>query len=122
MSEEKIKKERRLKRQERSRLKIIGLARQGKKPRLSVFRSNKYFYAQIIDDIKGITLISVNENELGEKAKISKTEKAVELGKILAAKAKKAGINKVVFDKGAYKYHGKVKSFADAARTGGLIF
>lgn len=80
------------------------------RPRLNVFRSNKSIYAQVIDDDKGITLVS-------EKGK-----DANEIGKKIAEKAKKAKIKKVVFDKNGYKYHGRVKAVADGAREGGLEF
>ena len=80
------------------------------RPRLNVFRSNKSIYAQVIDDEKGITLVS-------EKGK-----DANEIGKKIAKKAKKAKVKKVVFDKNGYKYHGRVKAVADGAREGGLEF
>ncbi|MBM3281359.1 MAG: 50S ribosomal protein L18 [Candidatus Harrisonbacteria bacterium] len=102
-------------RAKRIRAKIFGVAA---KPRLSVFRSNKYTYAQLIDDSKGITLISGNTKT--EKGK--KSERALTLGKNLAEKAKKSGIEAVIFDKGSYKYHGRIKSIADGAREGGLKF
>ncbi|MBU2632393.1 50S ribosomal protein L18 [Patescibacteria group bacterium] len=91
------------------------------RPRLSVFRSNKFIYGQIINDEKGNTLIGVSEKELSDK-KMNKTEKAKELGKIIAGNAKKKKINKVVFDRGGYAYHGRVKAFAEGAREGGLDF
>ena len=90
-------------------------------PRLTVFRSNKYIYAQLIDDSKGKTLVSVNEREIkGED--LSKTLKAAALGTIIAKKAVQKKIKKVVFDKGAYRYHGRIKVLADKAREGGLEF
>ena len=93
------------------------------RPRLSVFRSNKQIYAQIIDDKKGITLVSASSAvESIELQKITKIEKAKLVGKELAVKAKEAGINTVVFDRNGYLYHGRVKSLADAAREEGLIF
>ena len=91
------------------------------RPRLTVFRSNVHMYAQIIDDEKNVTLVSVSEKEI-EATKGSKVEKAALLGKKLAEKAKGAKVTEVVFDKGAYKYHGRVKAFADSAREGGLNF
>lgn len=119
MSEIIIKKERRLRRVERIRNKLLG---QENKFRVSVFASNKYMYAQIIDDTNGKTVVSVNQKEL-KSAAGTKTETASELGKLLAEKAK-AGkfVNNLVFDKGRYKYHGRVKAFADGAREGGLQF
>lgn len=89
-------------------------------PRLSVFRSNKQIYAQIIDDIAGNTLASASSREL--KDKIKKTEVAGMVGKMLGEKATAAGIQKVVFDRGGYLYHGRVKSLAEGARNAGLKF
>ncbi len=93
------------------------------KPRLSVFRSNIHISAQIIDDIKGITLASASSElkEIAEK-KATKIEKAALVGKILAEKAKSAGVETVVFDRNGFLYHGRVKSLADGARKGGLKF
>ncbi|MDP3888480.1 MAG: 50S ribosomal protein L18 [Candidatus Curtissbacteria bacterium] len=90
-------------------------------PRLSVFRSNTKIYAQIVDDRKGHTLVSVGLSDL-EKNKVSKLEQATLVGKALAQKAKKSGIEKVVFDRGSYKYHGRIKALAEGARKGGLVF
>ncbi|MFZ1751573.1 MAG: 50S ribosomal protein L18 [Saprospiraceae bacterium] len=90
------------------------------KPRLSVFRSNKEIYCQLIDDINGVTLASATSK--GLKVDGNKVTVAAEVGKIVASKAKAAGINTVVFDRGGYLYHGRVKSLADGAREGGLIF
>lgn len=121
MKAQEIKRIRKIKRVRRTRGKILKFTKFGKRPRLSVFRSNKYFYAQIIDDAKGVTLVNVNGLEFaGEKS--AKTDKARKLGKMIAEKAIKMGIKQIVFDKGSYRYHGRVKSFADAAREGGLIF
>lgn len=97
-----------------------GLLMAKKRLRLSVFRSNKYLYAQIIDDKAGQTKVSATTKELKEKA--TKLEKARSLGKIIAEKALKAGIKEVVFDRGSYKFHGRVKSLAEGAREGGLKF
>jgi len=85
-------------------------------PRFSVFRSNKVIFAQLIDDLAAHTLIS------GSTAEGVKTAAAFALGKEIAEKAKKAGIEKVVFDRGSYAYHGRVKAVADGAREGGLQF
>jgi len=90
------------------------------RPRLSVFRSNKQIYAQLIDDINAHTLASASSAEV--TAKVSKTDIAKEVGKNLAAKAKTAGISNVVFDRGGYLYHGRVKALAEGAREGGLDF
>lgn len=90
------------------------------KPRLSVFRSNKEIYCQVIDDLNGVTLASATSK--GLKVEGGKTNVATEVGKIIASKAKSAGIHTIVFDRGGYLYHGRVKALADGAREGGLIF
>jgi large subunit ribosomal protein L18 len=90
-------------------------------PRLVVFRSNKNIEAQIIDDIKGVTLVASGSVQLKLKNG-GNCVGAAEVGKDLAAKAKKAGISHVVFDRGGYQYHGRVAALADAAREGGLLF
>ena len=92
------------------------------RPRLSVFRSNTSIYAQIIDDIQGITLVSASSAELGERKENSNIEVALQVGKKIAAKAQEAGIQAVVFDRNGYLYHGKVKALAEGAREGGLKF
>ena len=94
------------------------------KPRLAVFRSNKQFYVQVVDDLKGVTLLAVSsrEKEFAEKTGIKNTEQAKLVGKSLASRCKEKGIENVVFDRSGYKYHGRVKSLADAAREGGLKF
>ncbi|MCL4353883.1 50S ribosomal protein L18 [Patescibacteria group bacterium] len=107
-----------IRRQRRTRAKIKGTQ---DKPRLTVFRSNISIYAQIINDDKGVTLVGISEKEI-EAKKVNKTEKAKELGLALAKKALEKKIKNVVFDKGSYSYHGRVKSLADGAREGGLIF
>jgi len=92
-------------------------------PRLSVYRSSKHLRAQIIDDRKGLTLMAVSEKDLNDKQlKLKKVEQAAVLGEILAKKALAKNITKVVFDRSGYKYHGRVKAFADAARAAGLEF
>ena len=88
--------------------------------RLSVFRSSKYIYAQIIDETKGHTVAEANSKTLALKG--SKLEQAAAVGKALADKAKAANVTKVVFDRGGYRYHGRVKALADGAREGGLEF
>ena len=93
--------------------------------RLSVFRSNRNIYAQVIDDINGVTLAAASslDKELKGKVKAGgNTDAATEVGKLVAARAKKAGVSEVVFDRGGYIYHGRVKALADAAREGGLKF
>jgi len=91
------------------------------RPRLSVFRSNKQIYAQIIDDLNGKTLASASSRvaDIADK-KVNKVEQAKLVGNLIAKKAIDAGINQVVFDRSGYLYHGRVKSLADAAREGGL--
>jgi large subunit ribosomal protein L18 len=91
------------------------------RPRLSVFRSNRAIWAQIIDDSKGHTLASAASANVTEKG-LSKKDQATKVGKILAEKAKAAGVASVVFDRGPYLYHGRVKALADGAREGGLDF
>lgn len=112
------KTERREKIKKRIRKTVVGTT---EKPRLSVFRSNKEIYAQIIDDVKQVTLVSASSLN-GKAAKGTKSEIAKSVGKEIADKAKKAGIETVVFDRNGYLYHGRVKSLADAAREGGLKF
>lgn len=90
--------------------------------RLSVFRSNKRIYAQIINDQKGVTLVSASDYDLPNENKVGKTARAAKIGEILAKKAKKLKLKKVVFDRGKFAYHGRIKALADAARKGGLEF
>lgn len=94
------------------------------RPRLAVFRSNKQIYVQVVDDINKVTLLSASsrEKEIAEKQGIKKTEQAKLVGHLLAAKCKEKDIENVVFDRSGYKYHGRVKSLADAARESGLKF
>jgi len=91
------------------------------RPRLHVFRSNQYIYAQIIDDSKGITLAAASEKQLETKTG-TKTDRAIAIGELIAKQAKKAKITKVRFDRGYYKYHGRVKAVAESARKNGLEF
>lgn len=94
-----------------------------KRPRLTVFRSSKAIYAQIIDDEKGETLVAANEKEIKLSSnKATKTDRAYEVGKIIAKKALKKKIKTVIFDRGHYQYHGRVKALAEGARKGGLDF
>jgi large subunit ribosomal protein L18 len=102
----------------RIRAKVSGTAQ---KPRLSVFRSNKDIYAQLIDDTTGTTLAAANSRQKDIAAtKTTKVEQSMEVGKSLAQKAKSLGIEACVFDRGGYLYHGRVKALADGAREGGL--
>ncbi|NEM96787.1 50S ribosomal protein L18 [Pontibacter burrus] len=100
------------------RRKISGTA---EKPRLSVFRSNRAIYAQIIDDVAGVTLAAASSIKLDDAAKAN-IDTAAKVGKEIASKALEKGINQVVFDRSGYLYHGKVKSLADSAREAGLKF
>ncbi len=94
------------------------------RPRLAVFRSNKGIYAQIIDDVKGVTLVSMSSisKEIELAAGLKKTEQSLMVGQKLGEKAIAAGITKVAFDRSGYKYHGRVKALADGARKAGLDF
>ena len=106
--------ERRIKIKYRIRKSVNGTA---ERPRLSVFRSNKQIYAQVINDLTGHTLASASSLGL---EKMPKKEQAAKVGELVAEKAKAAGITSVVFDRNGYLYHGRVKEFADGARKGGL--
>ena len=109
----------RQRRKVRVRAKVSGTA---DRPRLSVYRSPKHIYAQVIDDLSGKTLVSVSsfkKKGAGERADV---EKCAELGKTLAARCKEKSINVIVFDKNGYAYHGRIKALADGAREGGLTF
>ncbi|MBW6440560.1 50S ribosomal protein L18 [Patescibacteria group bacterium] len=112
-----LKNEVRLRIHSRVRSKISGTS---KVPRLSVFRSNKEMFVQIINDETGKTLASVNVKELDKP--LNKTDVGKQMGKLIAKKAQEKKITKVVFDRGRYKYHGRVKAVAESAREGGLIF
>lgn len=112
----KIKTKKRLVRRKRIRAKVFGTA---ERPRLSVFRSNRYVSAQLIDDKNGVTLISISSK--GQKGKNS-MERAILVGKILAENAKSKKVTKVVFDRGGYIYTGTVAALAQGAREGGLEF
>jgi large subunit ribosomal protein L18 len=108
------------KRQKRTRLKVA----RSQRPRLSVFRSNKYIFAQLIDD-KGKVIAAYSSKNISKKAKEgtkTKLEEAALVGEQIAVYAKKKKVTKVVFDRGAYKYHGRVKALAEGARKGGLNF
>jgi large subunit ribosomal protein L18 len=109
----------------KARVRRTVLARSGGRPRLSVFRSSKQIYAQVIDDEQGRTIASASslEKTLRESLKTgANVEAAKRVGKELAERAKKAGVDKVVFDRGGYMYHGRVKALAEGAREGGLDF
>jgi len=108
----------RLRRRRRVRARISGTA---ERPRLSVFRSNRGVFAQLIDDTSGHTLAAVNWIE-PELRKLTASDQAKKAGELLAERAKAAGVETCVFDRGGYQYHGRVKALADGAREGGLVF
>ena len=133
---QKIKKEKRIRRQARVRAKLLG---DQKRPRFSVFRSDKHISAQLINDVTGKTLVAVSDFALGKKTvgknkrvvpaspkdlgeRTNKVAIAYEVGKIIAEKAKKMGIESVIFDRGGFAYHGRIKAAAEGAREGGLKF
>jgi large subunit ribosomal protein L18 len=104
----------------RRRVRTALKSRAGGKPRLSVHRTGRHIYAQIIDDAAGRTIAAAST--LGEKVSGANVDAAAKVGKAVAEAAKKAGVNTVVFDRGGYLFHGRVKALADAAREGGLEF
>ena len=108
----------RLRRRRRVRAKIRCTA---ERPRISVFRSNRGIFAQLIDDDAGRTIASVNWTE-GDLRGLKRMEQATRAGTLLADRAKAAGVDTAVFDRGGYKYHGRIKALADGAREGGLTF
>ena len=111
------KTEKRQKIKRRVRRNIFGTA---ERPRLSVYRSNKEIYAQLVDDNAGVTLASASSREA--KASGTKTEQSTAVGKLIAEKAKSKGVETVVFDRNGFVYHGRIKALADGAREGGLKF
>lgn len=117
----KIDKEyRRLKIKQRVRKVVSGSA---ERPRMSVFRSNKDIYVQLIDDLSGTTLVAASSRAKGiAEQKVTKTEKAKLVGKLIAERALEAGIQAVVFDRNGYLYHGRIQALADSAREGGIKF
>ncbi|MBI2431095.1 MAG: 50S ribosomal protein L18 [Candidatus Levybacteria bacterium] len=106
------------KRQKRVRAKVRGTKDM---PRLSMYRSNRYLYGQLINDEKAVTIVGISEKEL-ENKKVTKSARAKTLGTLFAKKVIAKKIKKVRFDRGSYKYHGRVKAFAEGAREGGLKF
>jgi large subunit ribosomal protein L18 len=112
------KREGRLRRRRRVRARVSGTA---ERPRLSVYRSNRGLFAQLIDDTQGHTLAAVNWIE-PDLRKLSATEQAKKAGELLAERAKAAGVGTCVFDRGGYRYHGRVRALAEGAREGGLAF
>jgi len=119
---DKLRQERRLRRHRRVRKKVVGT---GDRPRLVVYRSLKNLEGQLVDDTRGVTLLGISTlaadvREVG--GELNKAERGRVAGKLLAERAREKGITKVVFDRGGYLYHGRVKAFADGAREGGLEF
>ena len=112
----------------RNKIRRVNIDRVGireTRPRLSVFRSGKQIYAQVIDDLQGVTLAAASTLDAGVKDKVksgASVEAANAVGKAVAERAKKAGVEKIVFDRGSYLYHGRVKALAEGAREGGLKF
>lgn len=122
MINKKIRKQDTQKRHRRIRVTLSGTA---EKPRLSVYRSNKHIYAQLIDDVQGVTLASASSIDGGLKEKLThggNIEASKEIGKVIAEKAQAKGIKQIVFDRGGNLYHGRVAAIADAAREAGLEF
>ncbi len=112
----------RVKRHRRIRAKISGTVQ---RPRLNVFRSNQHIYAQVIDDVRGHTLVAASTLDAGLRPQLNdhtKVEEAKLVGQLIAERARAAGITRVVFDRGGYLYHGRVRALADAAREAGLEF
>lgn len=107
----------RVRRKARIRSKIFGTAT---RPRISIFRSNRYTYAQLIDDEKQRTIAAASTKELSRTAK--RVDMAIELGKLLAERAKKLGVEAALLDRGSYRYHGRVKAVAEGVRSGGIKF
>jgi len=116
MNQTRSKTAKRIVRHRRVRAKILGTA---ERPRISVFRSNKHVFVQFIDDAKKKTILSSKEVS-DKKAKGSKTEQAQKMGELLGKKAKEVGIKEAVFDRGGFRYHGRVKALADGLRAGGV--
>lgn len=122
MSQENPRDKARQKRHQRVRVHVAGTP---DRPRLNVFRSLRHISAQVIDDTQGVTLAAASTYDPEVRAQLagqSKVEQAKLVGKVLAERAQKAGIRKVVFDRGGYRYHGRVKALAEASREGGLEF
>lgn len=114
-----IKKEKRKRRHKKIRVRILGTK---ERPRLCVFRSQSHIYAQLIDDDNAKVLVSVSDIDINSGKKSVKSEKAKEVGKLIAKKALEKKIDKVIFDRAGFVFHGRIKSLADGAREGGLKF
>lgn len=113
------RREARARRHARVRKRIRGTAQ---RPRLAVYRSNKYIYAQVIDDIEGRTIVAASSQESDLRSERLNVETASKVGELLASRAKEVGVDAVVFDRGGYKFHGRIKALAEAARKQGLEF
>jgi large subunit ribosomal protein L18 len=115
------KKQGKHKRHKRVRARVVG---SGSRPRAAIFRSNKHIYVQLIDDTKAATILGMGDSSISGKgkAKIKKTENAKALGKHISELARQKGINSIVFDRGGFRYHGRVKALAEGLREGGLSF
>lgn len=109
----------RTRRHNRIRWQVKGTAA---KPRLSIFRSNTQVICQLVDDVNGVTIAAASGRDLGDKAKGTKTEQAAMVGQLLAERAKEKKVTTLVFDRGGYKYHGRVKAVAEELRQKGLVF
>jgi len=109
----------RARRHRRVRKRVRGL---NTRPRLSVFKSNRYIYAQVIDDVSGKTVAAASSQEQPLRDRTLTIDTAAEVGKLVAQRAKDAGVETVVFDRGGFRFHGRVKALAEAAREGGLQF
>ncbi len=109
----------RIRRRARVRRKLRGTS---DRPRLSVYRSNRYIYAQVIDDVSGVTIAAASSQEPDLRSDRLNVETAAKVGALVADRAKEAGVATVVYDRGGYKYHGRLKALADAAREAGLEF
>lgn len=118
MVSQNTKRQKRIRRHQRVRAKIYGTK---EAPRLSVFKSNRHIFAQVVDDESGRTIISAHDLAR-TKGKTDKTAKAAAVGEVLAKKIKEAGISKIVFDRGGFKYHGRIKAVAEQLRKGGVEF
>jgi large subunit ribosomal protein L18 len=112
------KQQQRLRRRRRVRAKVHG---SGERPRLAVFRSNRGISAQLIDDVRGVTIAAVNWTE-ADVRKLRSTDQAKKVGELIAGRAKEAGVSTCVFDRGGYRFHGRVAALAEGAREGGLEF
>lgn len=117
MNARKLLNQKRIRRKARSRAKVFGVSA---RPRLAVFRSNRFIYAQLVDDDKSHTLVHASSKDVGKTGKKPKVDIARMVGKLLAEKATKVGVKTAIFDRRAYKYQGRIRALAEGAREGGL--